>query len=144
MGFSGNAKLDYEIAELISGCDASVILLDFIPNVNVQEIKEKTEQFYRFIWERSPDLPVIFIENPEYPRAKFNLIEQSKIREKNEALNKVFSRLIESGEINIRLVSSRGMIGIDNEATVNGAHFTDLGFIRCAEFLLPFLNEFVY
>lgn len=144
LGFSGNAKLDYEIAELISGSDASVILLDFMPNVNVQEIKEKTEKFYRILRERSPDVPVIFIENPEYPRAKFNLKEQNMIREKNEVLNKVFSHLIESGEKNIRLVSSKGMIGTDNEATVDGAHFTDLGFIRCAEFLLPFLNEFVY
>lgn len=144
LGFSGNGRLDYEIAELISGSEPSAILLDFAPNVGVQELEEKTEKFYRIIRNKLPYVPILFIENPEYPRSKFNLKDQKLIREKNEALNKVFNHLKETGEKNISLISSEGMIGTDNEATVDGAHFTDLGFIRYAEFLLPFLKEFVY
>lgn len=143
LGFSGNGKLDYEIAELISLSNAFIILLDFVPNVGVKEIEEKMEIFYRIIRNKLPDVPIVFIENPEYPRSKFNLEEQRLIREKNEALNWVFNRLKQSGEKNIKLISSKGMIGTDNEATVDGAHFTDLGFIRYAEHLLPFFDELI-
>ena len=143
LGFSGNGKLDYEIAELISLSNASIILLDFVPNVGVKEIEEKMEIFYRIIRNKLPDVPIVFIENPEYPRSKFNLEEQRSIREKNGALNRVFNLLKQSGEKNITLISSKGMIGTDNEATVDGAHFTDIGFIRYAEHLLPFLDELI-
>lgn len=143
LGFSGNAKLDYEIAAVISSCDASVILLDFVPNATVQEIEERTEKFYRIIRKKLPEAPIIFIENPDYPKAVFDLKNKVLIREKNAALAKVFNHLRESGEKNVRLLSASGMIGFDGEATVDGVHFTDLGFIRYAEFLYPVLKEFV-
>ena len=34
-------------------------------------------------------------------------------------------------------------IGYDEEATVDGTHFTDLGFIRMAEYLYPTVNKLV-
>jgi lysophospholipase L1-like esterase len=142
LGFSGNAKLDYEIAELIGQRDASVILLDFMPNVNVTEIEEKTKKFYHIIREKLPDVPVFFIENPQYPKAAYDLESQKIIKEKNEALNKIFKNLKKTGEKNIKLIPSKGMIGDDNEATVDGVHFTDLGFLRYSEFLWPRLKKF--
>ncbi len=142
LGFSGNGKLDYEIAEMISGADASAILLDFMPNVSVQQIEEKVAKFYRMIRERSPNTPVFFIENPLYPKAEFDKKIKENIKEKNEALNKVYNHLFTEGEKNIRLIPSEGMIGNDNEATVDGVHLTDLGFYRYARFLQPYLKEF--
>jgi hypothetical protein len=142
VGFSGNAKLDYEIAELIAQCDASVILLDFMPNVSVIEIEEKTEKFYRIIRDKLPDVPIFFIENPVYPKATYDLENKQLIKDKNEALNKIFRGLKKTGEKNIRLIPSKGMIGDDNEATVDGVHFTDLGFLRYSEFLMPRLKKF--
>jgi len=144
LGFSANGRLDYEIAELISRRAASVIILDFMPNVGIHEIEERTEKFYRIIRDKQPDVPILFIENPEYPRSKFNLNEQRSIREKNEALNKVLNHLKQSGEKDIELISSSGMIGYDNEATVDGAHFTDLGFMRYAEFSLSYITKYLH
>jgi lysophospholipase L1-like esterase len=143
LGFSGNARLDYEIAALIATCDASVILLDFVPNSSVQEIEERTEKFYRIIRNRLPDVPIVFIENPDYPKAEFDQKNKTLIRDKNAALSKIFNHLTEAGEKNIRMLSSSGMIGFDGEATVDGVHFTDLGFLRYAEFLYPTLKEFI-
>jgi hypothetical protein len=142
LGFSGNAKLDYEIAELIAQREASAILLDFMPNVNVSEIEEKTEKFYRIIRDKLPEIPIFFIENPQYPKAAYDLESQKLIKEKNEALNKIFKHLKKTGEKNIKLIPSNGMIGDDNEATVDGVHFTDLGFLRYSEFLIPHLKKF--
>ena len=42
---------------------------------------------------------------------------------------------------NIYFLSSRDIIGHDGEATVDGIHFTDLGFMRYAEILYPILEK---
>ena len=62
---------------------------------------------------------------------------QNTIRAKNEALRTIFDGLKAKGEKNIRLIPSAGMIGTDDEATVDGTHFTDLGFQRYADYLYP-------
>lgn len=46
LGFSGNALLDLEIAELIATVDASMFVLDFLPNATVEQMKERAEKFY--------------------------------------------------------------------------------------------------
>ena len=48
LGFSGNGQLDYEIAEAMAKRhDVSLFVLDFIPNVNLQQLKEKNSPFCR-------------------------------------------------------------------------------------------------
>ena len=48
LGFSGNAKIDYEIAELMaSHKDPGVFVLDYVPNCTADMIDEKGEQFFR-------------------------------------------------------------------------------------------------
>ncbi|MFT4224445.1 SGNH/GDSL hydrolase family protein [Dysgonomonas sp.] len=143
LGFSGNGQLDYEIAEIIAGHDASLIILDFMPNVNVEQIEQKMKNFYDIIRKKSPQVPILFIENPVFPQAKFDGYMQKAVTAKNEALHKVFNNLLASGEKNIQLVSSAGMIGVDDEATVDGIHFTDLGFMRYAEYLYPYIQKYL-
>lgn len=46
-----------------------------------------------------------------------------------------------TGEKNIYLLSSKDIIGHDGEATVDGIHFTDLGFMRYAEVLYPLIKN---
>jgi len=143
LGFSGNALLDYEIAELMAECDASLYILDFVPNASVEQIKDKAEKFYRILREKHPGTPIVFIEDPIFPLSKYDLNMQNEVREKNKALRSVFEILKAKKEKNIRLISSAGMIGTDSEATVDGIHFTDLGFMRYAEYLYPKISEMI-
>ena len=45
LGFSGNALLDLEIADVIAGVDASLFVLDFLPNATVEQMNERAEKF---------------------------------------------------------------------------------------------------
>ena len=45
------------------------------------------------------------------------------------------------GEKNIYFLSSKDIIGSDGEATVDGAHFTDLGFTRYSKILYPIIKK---
>ena len=135
LGFSGNAHLDYEIAELMAECDASLYMLDFVPNCSAELIIEKTGDFYRILRDKHPDTPILFIETLVRPLSKYDLYWQNRIREQNKAIHEVFNHLKEEKETNIYLIACE--IGTDNEASVDGTHLTDLGFMRYAEYLYP-------
>lgn len=139
LGFSGNGQLDYEIAELMASVDASIFILDFMPNVDVDQINERMEKFYRIIRDQHPTTPILFIENPMFPPSVFDEKMKKTLLKKNDALHQVF-RKINKTDRNLQLISSAGMIGWDGEGTVDGIHFTDLGFMRYAEYLYPTLK----
>jgi hypothetical protein len=141
LGFSGNGKLDYEIAEVMAQCDASLYILDFMPNVNLQQIVEKTEKFFSIIRNKKPDVPVLFIENPVFPPAQYKIADMQDIEQRNKALNAIVAKLKKDGDQNVWILSSQPMIGDDGEATVDGVHFTDLGFMRYAEYLFPVIKK---
>lgn len=140
-GFSGNALLDLEIAEVVAGVDASVYVLDFVPNANVQQMKERADKFYTIIRSRHPDTPVIFLEDPIFTHTRFDQRIAEEVAQKNETVNAIFQSLKKRGEKNIYMISSKDMLGHDGEATVDGVHFTDLGMMRYAELVCPVIKK---
>lgn len=141
LGFSGNALLDLEIAEVVAGVDASVYVLDFVPNANVQQMKERADKFYTIIRSRHPDTPVIFLEDPIFTHTRFDQRIAEEVAQKNETVNAIFQSLKKRGEKNIYMISSKDMLGHDGEATVDGVHFTDLGMMRYAELVCPVIKK---
>ncbi len=142
LGFSGNARLDYEIAEVVAGVDASLFILDFVPNASVKEIEEKADKFYSIIRNRHPPgTPILFVEDPVFTHTLFDTRIEKEVNDKNKALHVFFDSLKARGEKNIHLLSSQNMLGDDGEATVDGIHFTDLGFMRYAELLFPKIKD---
>ena len=109
LGFSGNALLDYEIAEVMSSVDAGVYVLDFVPNASSDQIYEKMEIFYRILRDKHPRTPIIFIEDPVFTHALFDKKIAIEINKKNKAVNSVFKSLKTKGEKNIYMISSEKM-----------------------------------
>lgn len=140
-GFSGNGQLDLEIAEVISSIDAGVVLLDFMPNVTIEQIDTLMEKFYYTIRDKRPQVPIIFVESPNFPHMRFNIEVQKKVNEKNANLRRHYAILKKAGEKNIYYVGANRILGKDHEDTVDGNHFTDLGFLRFAENLYPILKK---
>ena len=66
---------------------------------------------------------------------------KEEIAKKNAAQEDLFRKLSKSGEKNIYFLNSSKEIGRDNEATVDGVHFTDLGMVRYTDFILPTLKK---
>ena len=142
LGFSGNALLDMEIAELMAGVETPALyVLDYVPNAYDYLIREKGEQFFRIIRDAHPDVPVIFLEDPIFPHSRLDQKMKEEIESKNKAQRELFYKLKRQGEKKIYFVSSEGEIGDDYEATVDGIHFTDLGMMRFVEHLLPYIKK---
>lgn len=141
LGFSGNAFLDYEIADVMASVDAGAYVLDFVPNASAGQIYEKMETFYRILRDKHPHTPIIFIEDPIFTHALFDTQIAMEVKKKNKAVNSVFNTLKAKGEKNIYMISSEKMLGEDGEATVDGIHFTDLGMMRYADLVCPIIKK---
>lgn len=142
LGFSGNALLDLEIAELMASVEEpGLFVLDYAPNAWDYLIDEKGEQFFRIIRDAHPDVPVIFIEDVIFPHSIYDKNIHAEVTKKNNAQKRLFARLKKQGEKKIYYISADGMIGDDGEATVDGIHFTDLGAMRYVEHVLPVFRK---
>ena len=142
LGFSGNALLDMEIAELMASVeDPGLYVLDYAPNAFADMIDENGEKFFRIIRDAHPDVPVIFVEDVIFPYTIFDNAILKQVAGKNEAQKRLFDKLKKSGEKKIYYISAEGMIGDDGEATVDGTHFTDLGMMRFVEHVLPTIKK---
>lgn len=141
LGFSGNGQLDLEIAEMMTNVDASMYILDFVPNATVEQMKERADKFYTIIRNRHPDTPILFVEDPIFTHTRFDQCIAKEVKERNETINAFFKSLKKRGEKNIYMLSSKDIIGNDGEATVDGSHFTDLGFMRYSKILYPIINK---
>lgn len=142
LGFSGNALLDMEIAQLMAKVeDPALYVMDYAPNAWDYLIREKGEQFFRIVRDAHPDVPVIFIEDVIFPHTIFDPVIHNEVTKKNIAQRELFEKLKKQGEKQIYYIKAEGMIGDDGEATVDEYHFTDLGMMRYVDHVLPTIKK---
>ncbi|MBN2680968.1 MAG: SGNH/GDSL hydrolase family protein [Bacteroidales bacterium] len=142
-GFSGNGRMEPELAEIISEIDAEFFVIDCIANMKAPQVKENTEKLIRIIRQKHPKTPIIFIESLIYENGFFNSSRKENIDEKNRILYEEVRRVASlNGDSLIFYIDNKEFLGNDHEATVDGTHFTDLGFMRFSEFLIKKFKEF--
>jgi len=142
LGFSGNALLDYEIAELMAAYPTpGVYVMDNIPNGSPELTHEKLGNFVKILRDAHPETPIVFVEGPMYPGVRFDTGRDTFANSRNEALREEFAKFRKAGMKNIYLVSSAKMLQDDNIGTIEGTHFTDIGFTNWTEVLYPTLNK---
>jgi hypothetical protein len=140
LGFSGNAKSEPEMANLMAELDPAVYVYDSLPNLDPQEARERIEPFLRTLRKAHPKTPLVLVENVIYTNAQFSEERRNAMTEKNATLRTVYERLRKEGDRNLYYVPAANLYGSDGEATVDGSHATDLGFLRMAETIAPVLK----
>ena len=78
-----------------------------------------------------------------YQDAALIPVRRERCERSNAALRAAYERLTPDGVGNLHCVPGRDLLGSDGEATVDGAHFTDLGFMRMADALEGVLRPLV-
>lgn len=141
LGFSANAHLDYEVARMMADVDASVYVLDFVPNALVDEINGKTETFVKILRDRRPDVPLVFIEDPIFTHAQLDTKIAATIRAKNEALKKMYDKMVAGGMANTYYISTEKIVPADGDGSSDSIHFTDRAFRTYCDALIPILRD---
>jgi hypothetical protein len=110
--------------------------------INAENVTNKTIPLVDTIRENNTEAPIVLVDYFIPTTSILDKKTENEIREMNSALKTEYEKMISDGYNNILYVKSKNAIGDDNEGTVDGVHFTDLGFLRYADFLIDKFVEF--
>jgi hypothetical protein len=140
LGFSGNGKMEPEMAGLLAELDPALYVVECLSNMSTQEVSERTEPLVRTLRKAHPKTPIVLAEDPTYCNALVIPGVRERSVERRAAFRKVYDQLILAGVEKLHYLSGNKLYGDDGEATVDGAHATDLGFLRLADAYEPILG----
>jgi hypothetical protein len=133
LGFSGNGKMEPELAKLLAEIDAAVYVLDCLPNLTAPEVTERTAPFVNILREARPTTPILLVEDRTYTSGHLLKGLADRNKASRAALKEAFESLTKAGVKNLHYLRGDLLLGDDSEATVDGSHPTDLGFVRQAD-----------
>jgi hypothetical protein len=133
LGFSGNGKMEPEMATLLAELDPAAYVLDCLPNMNAAEVAERVEPFVQTLRKAHPLTPILLVEDRTYANAAVLTTQRQRNSDSRAALRRCHERLMAAGVKNLHYLPGDRLLGTDGEDTVDGSHPTDLGFLRQAE-----------
>ena len=140
LGFSGNARMDRSMAEIVARADASEYVIDCLPNCTAQIVRDSGYVFLSSLAKAHPQTTIFMVEYVEFPQEVIDSKTASDLAATNAEWSILYKRLRKEGFKNFKYIPRKGLTGNDGEQTVDGAHLTDLGFTRMAESLLRYLK----
>lgn len=141
LGFSGNGRLEPEVGRFLVEIDASVFVLDCLPNLDGSATAERTIPMVMQIRVAHPDTPIVMVEDRTYDDAPFSAGRRRRNHENRKAFREAYEKLLSDGVPGLIYVEGDDLLGDDGEATVDGSHPTDLGFMRQADALEPAIRS---
>lgn len=141
LGFSGQGKMEPELTDLLAELDPSVYVLDCLPNLVADEIKERVEPCVRKLRAAHPDTPIVLVEDRTMQDSFLiaGRMEYYHLKDRAE-LKAACERLKKSGVKNLYYIPGEHLFGDDGEGSVDGSHPSDLGFMRQADIFAKVLG----
>ncbi|MFB3893326.1 MAG: SGNH/GDSL hydrolase family protein [Phycisphaerae bacterium] len=143
LGFSGNGKMEPEVAALLAELDACAFVLDPLPNMQASEVAERMPHAVRTIRAARPAVPIVLVEDRTFSSAPFLRARREEHDARRAALRAAHQALVAEGVRGLHYVEGPPLLGDDGDGTVDGSHPTDLGFVRMADALEPVLRPIV-
>lgn len=135
LGFSGNGKLEKPLLNLMSEIDASLYVLDCLPNLTKIPKDELEELIYNAVVslkKQHPETAVLLTAHGGYTEENLSDIRKLEYENANKALDAAFKRL-KKNKINQIYMLSKNELGQGIETMVDGIHPNDLGMMLYAE-----------
>ncbi|WP_281543239.1 SGNH/GDSL hydrolase family protein [Maribacter aestuarii] len=141
-GFSGNGRMEQPINELISELNPAFYVIECLPNMNPEQITDRAIPLVKTIREKHPETAIVFVENFKYEQSALSKHWSNMVKDRNTSLKTEYTKMMDGGFEHIFYIDSNNATGDDHEGSVDGVHFTDLGFMRYADFLMAKFKEF--
>jgi hypothetical protein len=140
-GFSGNGRMEIEVARLLAELDPAIYVLDCSANAGAAEIAQRAEPLVRLWRDARPHTPILMLEERAMVRGPPLADELANHRSQRAALRRSYENLLAAGVKQLHYQTGDQLIGDDGEATVDGSHPSDLGMFRYADALEPVLSR---
>jgi lysophospholipase L1-like esterase len=137
LGFSGNGRFEAPIFELMSNIDASLFILDCMPNLDGgflpdSSIKNRVYDGVKTLQNSHPDIPILLVEHAAgFSPFYMDTARLNTYRRSSELIARIYKSLQEDGYKNIYLLT-QNEIGFDMNCTTDGIHPNDIGMMRYA------------
>lgn len=146
LGFSGNGRLEKPIFDLMTTVDASLFIIDCMPNVthgtvSDSEIKDRVYYGINKLRTNHPTVPLLLVEHAAgygpyvMDTAKLNAFHKTSL-----LIAKIFEDLKTDGYKNIYLLTEKS-IGFDINSTPDGLHPNDIGMMQYADAYEKIIRE---
>jgi hypothetical protein len=144
LGFSGNGRGEPEVAQVISEIPRpACLVLDYEANCpSPQKYEQTVPEFIRIYRAKHPGVPILVVSKIRLGREWLDedLLNDRLIRQ--EIGRRTVAMLNEQGDRDVHFFDGAQLLGDDyEECTVDGAHPTDLGFLRMADGLTPAVEK---
>lgn len=133
LGFSGNGRLEMEVAELLTDLDPAVYAIDCLPNLNGEQVAERAEPLVRRLRKTRPNTPILLVEDRTFTNAWLRESARERHAGNRAALRAAYKNLQETGVNGLYYLEGRHLLGNDDEAATDGSHPNDLGMMRYAD-----------
>lgn len=141
LGFSGNGRMEVELANLLGEIDAAAYVIECLPNLQAKQTAERAEPFVKALRKLRPDTPILLIEDRTFTNASLLPKVQETHAANRAALRAAYEKLVKAGVPNLLYLRGDNLLGKDGEDTVDGSHPTDLGFLRYADAVEPSIKQ---
>ena len=141
LGFSGSGRCEPEVADLLAELDPKVYLIDCLPNMEASYTDERMRNLLKVLKQNHPNTPVVLVENHIYPNDIYFTNRPDRSTEKSAILKKIYDEVKQDWNGKLFYVKKDDLYGSDGEATTDGTHPSDLGFMRMADVIEPELAK---
>ncbi|MDC6366826.1 MULTISPECIES: SGNH/GDSL hydrolase family protein [Flavobacteriaceae] len=142
LGFSGNGRLEEEVVGLINEIEASVFVLDCMPNLSrllkkgdeyaKREVIKRVRRSVIQLRETHRETPILLVQHAGYSDAWLNPERKHIYESLNFWMTQTFEELQKQG-YNKLFMLSKDTIDLNQDSFVDGTHPNDLGMIHYAK-----------
>lgn len=137
LAFSGNGRLEQEVLDHVADIDASMFVLDCLPNMASPtyingELRARLVHAVRYLKEKRPGVPILLTDHSGYMDEVTNPKNRKIADDANQILASFHDSLLRAGVKQVDRLK-KDEIGLDIESTVDGVHPNDIGMMRLAE-----------
>lgn len=141
LGFSGNGRMDEAVGEMMAQVDASMYVIDCLPNMQPAQVAAKCEPLVKLLREAKPDTPIVLVEDRRFTNSWITPAKQQFHDENHAALRTAYENLVQAGITGLHYIPGNELYGSDSEGATDASHANDLGFFRQADVFEPILRE---
>ena len=140
LGFSGNGRMDAAVGELLVKIDAAVFVIDCLPNMGADQVRERTIPLVQQLRAAHPKTPIMLVEDRRHTNSWILPARDKGHTDNHAALRESFDTLKKSGVTGLHYLGGDDLLGHDAEGATDGSHPNDLGFVRQADLFEPVLR----
>jgi hypothetical protein len=141
LGFSGNGRMDKAVGDYLVQVDAAAYVIDCLPNMNADMVREKCVPLVQLIRSSKPNVPIILVEDRRNTNSWILPDRDAHHRANHAALREAFKTLESQGIRNLHYIPGDHLYGDDGDGATDGSHANDLGFYRQADVFEPILRK---